>query len=70
MRKMLALLLVASAALTPQSSAAAEVSDSTKVRVRLDAPRSVDHDTARLRGKVTGRHAVTLQTTTTCSIQY
>ncbi len=58
MRKVLASLLLAITALTPPPSAGAESSAATKVRVRLAAPSTVDHDTARLRGKVTGRHAV------------
>ena len=61
MRKVLATLLVATAALTPPASVGAETSAATKVRVRLDAPRTVDHDTARLRGKVIGRDAVSIQ---------
>ena len=61
MRKVLASLLLAITALTPPPSAGAESSAATKIRVRLDAPRTVDHDTARLRGKVAGRDAVTIQ---------
>ena len=61
MRKVLVSLLLATTALTPPPSAGAESSGATKVRVRLAAPQTVDHDTARLRGKVTGRDAVKIQ---------
>ncbi|HWM03501.1 MAG TPA: glycoside hydrolase family 16 protein [Actinophytocola sp.] len=48
-------------AMIPPAAADTSESDARKVRVQLAVPQTVDADTARLRGKVTGRDAVVIQ---------
>ncbi|HET9419920.1 MAG TPA: glycoside hydrolase family 16 protein [Nocardioides sp.] len=61
MRLVLASLLLMAAGLPAPDAADGLRADAHKVRVRMSLPQTVDADTARLRGRVTGRDTVVIQ---------